>query len=63
MEVPGVMVAMAVTHPVEADQAEVHPRKLGDVAGMPLPLLEIDEVCLSSHTLHSLVRDQRLSTK
>ena len=63
MEVPGVMAATAVTHPVEADQAEVHQRKLGDVAGVPLPLLERDEVCSSSHTSHSLVRDQRLSTK
>ena len=54
MEVPRVMAAIAVTHPVEADQAEVHQRKLGDVAGVPLPLLERDEVCSSSHTSDKL---------
>ena len=63
MEVPGVMAAIAVTHQAEADQAEVHQRKLGDVAGVPLPLLEKDKVCLSNHTSHSLVGDQRLLTK
>ena len=63
MEVPGVMAATAAGPPKEVEPAEVHHRKLGDVVGVPLPLLERDEVCLNSHTSHSLVRDLHLLTK